>query len=73
MERFFINQKNAEAVVIGGVRLLKEFSPEQVVVSVAGGTVCVSGEKLFLAGFSENEIEVCGKIRDVVTEKRGER
>jgi len=71
MERFFVSQKNAESVVIGGVRLLREFSPEQVVVSVAGGTVTVSGGKLFLARFDENEIEVAGKIRDVTTDKRG--
>lgn len=73
MERFFINQKNNSSVVIGGVRVLSEFSADQVVLGVPGGIVLVVGEKLKIASFDENEITVTGKISNVETVGRGAR
>ena len=73
MERFFINQKNNNSVIIGGVRVLAEFSPEQVIVGVVGAQIVVVGEKLKIARFDENEICVAGKILNVETLGRGAR
>ena len=70
MERFFINQRNNESVIVGGVRLLLEVSAETVLISVAGSRVEISGERLKIARFDENEICVTGKIGGVVTHGR---
>ena len=67
VERYFVNQKNNNNITIGGVRSLSEFSPEQIIVNVPGATVCVTGEKLTIAVFAENEITINGKITDVST------
>ena len=69
MERFFINQKNNNSVVVGGVRTLAEFSPECVIVGVAGARVVITGDKLKIARFDENEICVVGKVLNVETNK----
>ena len=73
MERYFINQINNSDVVIGGVRVLSEFSPEVVTVSVPGGQVRLTGTGLKIARFDENEIEVVGKIANVETVSHGKR
>ena len=67
MERFFINQSNDTVAIVGGVRMLSEFSPEQVVVAVHGAQVAIKGSNLKIARFDENEIEVLGKIENVET------
>jgi len=67
VERFFINQQNNNSVVVGGVRVLSEFSPEQVIVRVTGAQVVITGERLKIARFDENEIQVSGKISNVET------
>jgi sporulation protein YqfC len=67
VERFFIEQKNNQWVKVGGVRLLSEFSPEQIIVKVRAGSVSVSGAGLKIATFNENEIEITGKISNVET------
>ena len=67
MERFFINQKNNNNVVVGGVRALLEFSCDQVIVGVSGARVVITGEKLKIARFDENEICVTGRIANVET------
>ena len=67
MEKFFINQTNNAQIIIGGVKLLKEFSPEQITVSVVGGQVNVDGQGLKIAWFDENEMEITGKIENVET------
>jgi hypothetical protein len=67
MSRFQIEQYGAGRVIIGGVRLLTEFSAETVVVRVAGGVVTVTGGKLSVARFDENEIEIIGVIQNVET------
>ena len=70
MERFFINQKDNSNVIVGGVKVLSEFSSEQVVVGVIGARVVVTGEKLKIARFDENEICVSGRILNVETLNR---
>jgi len=67
MERFFINQKNNESVIVGGVRALREFCKEQIILSVIGKQVIIHGERLKIARFDENEIHVVGKISQVET------
>ena len=67
MEKFFINQVNNAQIIIGGVKLLKEFSTEQITVSVVGGQVNVDGQGLKIAWFDENEMEITGKIENVET------
>ena len=68
MQAFFVNQKNNTHVVIGGVKVLKDFLPEIVSVGVVGGgQVNVTGQKLKIARFDENEIEIAGKIENVET------
>jgi len=73
VERFFVNQVNNTSVTVGGVRMLKEFATELVVVAVVGGHVHVSGQNLKIARFDENEIEVMGKIENVETVASGKR
>ena len=70
MERFFINQKNNEHIVVGGVRFLAEFSRERIVLNVVGAQVLICGERLKIARFDENEICVTGKISNVETMNR---
>ena len=65
MERFFINQRNNESIIVGGVRLLLEVSSEQILLSVAGARVEISGTRLKIARFDENEICIVGKISGV--------
>ena len=62
-----ITQKNNQSIIVGGVRVLSEFSSEQVSVAVVGATVQVTGQRLKIARFNENEIEVTGKIENVET------
>ena len=70
MERFFINQQNNNSVIVGGVRLLLEFSSAQIVVGVIGAQVVITGDKLKIARFDENEICIAGKITNVETVNR---
>jgi len=67
VERYFINQKNNSCLVIGGCRVLSEFSPEQIVVLVSGAQIQTTGANLKIARFDENEIEITGKIENVET------
>ena len=69
MEKYFINQSNNSSVVVGGVRTLADFSPEQVVVKVVGAKVVITGDKLKIARFDENEICVTGRVLNVETSK----
>lgn len=66
MSNYFINQKNNN-VIIGDVKNLTEFSSENVSVNVGGATINVVGQKLVLARFNENEIEIAGKVENVET------
>ena len=47
--------------------MLKEFTTEIISVSVGGAVVTVSGQKLKIARFDENEIEITGRIESVET------
>jgi len=67
VEHYLITQKNNQSIIVGGVRVLSEFSSEQVSVAVVGATVQVTGQRLKIARFNENEIEVTGKIENVET------
>ena len=67
MPDFFINQKNNTHITIGGVKILREFTNELISVSVGGIQINVTGQKLKIARFDENEIEVTGKIENVET------
>ena len=67
MQQYFLNQKNNNHVIIGGVRILKEFGAELISVGVGAGQINVIGQKLKIARFDENEIEITGKIENVET------
>lgn len=69
MERYFVNQKNHNQVIIGGVRRLKEFASDMLVLTVAGAEIQVKGDKLVIASFHGNEIIIKGKIENVETIK----
>ncbi|MCL2570633.1 MAG: YabP/YqfC family sporulation protein [Firmicutes bacterium] len=66
---FFINQKDAKSVTIGGVRSLIDFSTDGLHVRVQGGSIEVIGERLKIEYFNSSEIKVTGKIQDVKTNK----
>ena len=68
-----MNQTNNSRLLVGGVKLLKDFTAELVVVSVVGGQVQVEGQNLRIARFDENEIEIIGKIENVETISSGKR
>jgi len=72
-ERYFLTQKNNNALTIGGVRSLTDFTSEMVSVSVIGGTVTVTGMNLKIARFDANEIEITGKIENVENSVSGRR
>lgn len=67
MDGFFVNQQSNTAVCIGGVRVLQDASTEQITVAVRGAVITVMGDKLKIARFDENEIEITGKIENVET------
>ena len=67
VDRYFVNQKNNSCVIIGGVRMLTDFSPEQIIVAVNGAQINTVGQNLKIARFDENEIEIIGKIENVET------
>ena len=71
MEKFFINQKNNNSVIIGGVRVLAEFSSTQVTVGVTDARIIITGNKLKITRFDENEICVTGKVLNVETVHKG--
>lgn len=66
---FFVNQDNANRIVIGGVRSLAEFTRECIVVVAERSRITIQGQELKIARFNENEIEVHGHIMAVQTEK----
>jgi len=68
---FFVHQKEDRSVIIGGIRLLTEFSHEMVEFKIKGGTVKIEGEHLRIERFDVNEVEVVGKIHSVITERAG--
>ena len=68
---FFVNQREDRSVIIGGIRLLAEFSHELVEFKIKGGTVKIEGERLRIERFDMNEVEVVGKINSVTTERAG--
>ena len=70
MEKYFVNQKNHNFAVIGGVVKLKEFSSEEVLVAVSGADISVSGNKLLIDYFNSNEIGIKGKIEVITTIKK---
>ena len=70
-EQFFIRQDGTRKILIGGVRTLGEFTHEAVSISCLGGAVRVLGQKLKIARFDENEIEISGKIESLETRSLG--
>jgi len=70
VEKYFVNQKNHNFAVIGGVVKLKEFSSEEVLVAVSGADISVSGNKLLIDYFNSNEIGIKGKIEVITTIKK---
>ena len=69
---FFINQKGSKGATIGGVRLLTDFSPDELVLKSNGAIMTFCGDHLEIVAFSENEIEIKGKITSYSIEyKRG--
>ena len=73
MERYFVNQKNHNQVIVGGVRRLKEFASDMLVLTVAGAEIHIKGDKLMIASFHANEIIIKGKIENVETIKTSTR
>ena len=67
MRKYFINQHDNTSLIVGGVKMLKEFTTELISVGVVGGQICINGQKLKIARFDENEIEIVGKIENVET------
>jgi len=71
---FFINQKGSKGAIIGGVKLLTDFSPDELVLKSNKAIITLSGDHLEIVAFSENEIEISGKITNIAVEyKRGAR
>jgi hypothetical protein len=73
VDRFQILQKNNDTVTVGGVRALREFSREQIVIGVNGATVTISGTRLKISRFDENEIIIIGTINGIQTHSSGVR
>lgn len=54
--------ENGNKITIGGVRGVKTFLTDSVVVNIANGCVEVSGNNFKIDNFSEGEITICGTI-----------
>jgi sporulation protein YqfC len=62
-----ITQFGNKKIVVGGVKLLVDFTPDEISIRVGGGIVTVCGENLVIARFDENEIIIVGKINGVTS------
>ncbi|MBO4823748.1 MAG: YabP/YqfC family sporulation protein [Clostridia bacterium] len=67
MRDFFIHQNQDCNVVIGGVMSLMDFAVDKIVLRVGGGLIEITGQKLVIERFDENEITIVGKINGVLT------
>ena len=65
MRDCIITQFGDSKIIVGGVKLLLDFVPDEISVRVGGGIVTVSGENLVIERFDENEIIIIGKIHGV--------
>ena len=69
MKDFFIHQKQDKEVVVGGVKMLLDFLPDEVVLSVPTAQITIQGQNLEIGYFSIDEICICGTIQGVITSK----
>ena len=67
MRDFFIHQNQDCNVVVGGVMSLIDFAVDKIVLRVRGGLIEITGQKLVIERFDENEITIVGKINGVLT------
>lgn len=67
MKDFFVHQSQDCNVVVGGVMSLMDFAVDKIVLRVKGGLVEITGQKLVIERFDENEITIVGKINGVLT------
>lgn len=67
MKDFFVHQSQDCNVVVGGVMSLMDFAVDKIVLRVKGGLIEITGQKLVIERFDENEITIVGKINGVLT------
>lgn len=65
MRNWTITQFGNYRVIVGGVKLLLDFFPNEISMRVQGGIVTVSGEDLLIERFDEDEIIIIGSITGV--------
>lgn len=65
MHSWVITQFGNSKIIVGGVKLLLDFFPNEISIRVHGGTVTVSGKNLMIERFDENEIVIIGSIDGV--------
>jgi hypothetical protein len=64
---WIITQYDNKKIVVGGVKLLVDFLPDEILIRVGGGIITICGEHLVIERFDENEIIIVGKIIGVNT------
>ena len=69
MKDFFIHQKQDKEVVVGGVRMLLDFLPDEVTISVPSAQIVIQGQNLEIGYFNIDEICICGTIQSVLTSR----
>jgi sporulation protein YqfC len=60
-----ITQFDNKKIIVGGVKLLVDFTPDEISVRVGNGIITICGDSLIIERFDENEIIIVGKINGV--------
>ena len=68
MRDLYIHQAGGHRVTIGGVKLLADFSTEQILLRASGVEITITGEGLQIERFDENEIEIIGTVTNIATQ-----
>lgn len=50
---------------IAGIVTVREYSSEKITLVTHGGTVKVTGERLSMSGFTNQAVELCGKVKSI--------
>ena len=56
---------NGMTLILGGIIGVSDFSDEQIVLLSHGGRITVSGKKLFINVYENNNVEIAGKVEAV--------
>ena len=68
VRRFYLEAKKTErgmTIMLGGIIGVSDFSDEKIILLSHGGRICVTGSKLFINVYEQNNVEIAGKVEAV--------